>query len=154
MDRRQKKTRDAIFKAFSSLLEKNVMKILRYRKLLIKLISVEVLFMLTLRQKMNCLERCVWISFTMCLQRHFLKKPIMITQREVKIIFMNFFREYLKDLFLRYQEDFQTDVPHDYLLNHLVSSFAETVKWWMLGKERYSPEEVAGFYMKVIEGHT
>lgn len=42
------------------------------------------------------------------------------------------------------------DVPQDYLINHLVGSFAETVKWWITGNEKYSPEEVAGFYMAVI----
>lgn len=46
--------------------------------------------------------------------------------------------------------DFQAKVPPDYLLNHLVGSFAETVKWWITGKMEYTPEEVAGFYMAVI----
>ena len=63
---------------------------------------------------------------------------------------MRYFKEYLQDLFGRYMADFQANVPADYLLNHLVGSFAETVKWWITGKMECTPEEVAGFYMAVI----
>ena len=64
--------------------------------------------------------------------------------------FMRFFREYLKDLFLRYREEFRFDVPEDYLLCYLTGSFVETVKWWITSKESCTPEEAAGFFMTVI----
>jgi len=65
-------------------------------------------------------------------------------------LFMRYFKEYLRDLFGRYMSEFPAKVPNDYLLNHLVGSFAETLKWWITGKHEYTPEEVAGFYMAVI----
>lgn len=73
-----------------------------------------------------------------------------ILSSESGALFMRYFKEYLQDLFGRYMTDFQAKVPPDYLLNHLVGSFAETVKWWITGKMEYTPEEVAGFYMAVI----
>ncbi|MBQ4578312.1 MAG: TetR family transcriptional regulator C-terminal domain-containing protein [Clostridia bacterium] len=66
-------------------------------------------------------------------------------------LFMRYFKEYLRDLFGRYMDDFSVSVPSDYLLNHLVGSFAETVTWWITGKTAYTPEEVAGFFMAVIK---
>lgn len=66
-------------------------------------------------------------------------------------LFMRYFKEYLHDLFERYMADFCVIVPDGYLLNHLVGSFAETVKWWITGTKAYTPEEVAGFYMAVIK---
>ena len=55
------------------------------------------------------------------------------------------------ELFEGYTEDFNTDVPRDYLLNHLVSGFGETARWWLTEKNGYSPEETAGFYMRLTE---
>ena len=66
-------------------------------------------------------------------------------------LFMRYFKEYLRDLFGRYMDDFSVSVPSDYLLNHLVGSFAETVTWWITGKTAYTPEEVAGFFIAVIK---
>ena len=54
-------------------------------------------------------------------------------------------------LFEGYIEAFRTDVPRDYLLNHLVSGFVETARWWLTEKNDYSPEETAGFYMRLTE---
>ena len=65
-------------------------------------------------------------------------------------LFLSFFKEYLKDLFERYMDNFQTGVPSDYLLHHLVGSFAETVKWWVAKDMNPAPEEVAGYYISMI----
>lgn len=36
-------------------------------------------------------------------------------------------------------------VPRDYVLDHMVWDFAETVRWWMQHEE-YTPEEIGNFY--------
>jgi len=65
-------------------------------------------------------------------------------------LFMGFLKYYLRDLFSRYRDDFSADIPEEFLLHHLSGSFAEAVKWWMKEDTKYRPEEVASFYMKMI----
>lgn len=60
-------------------------------------------------------------------------------------IFMNYFKEYLEDVFGDALENVDTDIPRDYMLNHMVCDFTETVRWWMKHPE-YSPEEISGFF--------
>ena len=65
-------------------------------------------------------------------------------------LFLYFLKQYLYDLFERYQEEFNSMIPKDFLLQHLAASFAETVKWWMTEDTKHSPEEVARFYMVML----
>lgn len=65
-------------------------------------------------------------------------------------LFINFLKQYLFDLFRRYQDEFNHDVPKNFVLQHLAASFAEAVKWWMKEDTKHSPEEVARFYMVMI----
>jgi len=65
-------------------------------------------------------------------------------------LFMQFLKKYLRDLFELYKQDFSSDVPEDFLLHHLSGSFAEAVKWWMMEDTKHSPEEVASYYMAMI----
>jgi len=65
-------------------------------------------------------------------------------------LFTHFLRLYLRDLFFRYRDIFPADIPEDFLLHHLTGSFAEAVKWWMAEDTKHTPEEVASFYMAMI----
>ena len=65
-------------------------------------------------------------------------------------LFLHYLKQYLYDLFERYQEEFNSMIPKDFLLQHLAASFAETVKWWMTEDTKHSPEEVARFYMVML----
>lgn len=65
-------------------------------------------------------------------------------------LFMSYLKKYLRELFGRYKGAFPSDVPEDFLLNHLAGSFGEAVKWWMTEDTSHSPEEVAAFYMTMI----
>ncbi len=60
-------------------------------------------------------------------------------------MFMSFFKEHLEKVFRGELEKVETDVPGDYLLNHMVCDFAETVRWWMKHEE-YTPEEISRFF--------
>ena len=66
-------------------------------------------------------------------------------------LFMEYFKQYLTDLFHRYTALFPAKVPEDFLIHHLVGSFAETVKWWITEGTSRTPEETAGFYMQVLQ---
>lgn len=65
-------------------------------------------------------------------------------------VFMRYFKEYLAVLFRKYQEEFHCPVPEDFLIHHLVGSFSETVKWWVEENTRHSPEQVAHYFMSVL----
>ena len=64
-------------------------------------------------------------------------------------IFMCYFKKYLRNLFEDELNNYDQDVPREYLLNHLTGAFAETVRWWM-DHEEYSPEEISGFFFSTI----
>ena len=65
-------------------------------------------------------------------------------------LFMACFKQYLTQLFSRYTELFPQEVPEDFLIHHLAGSFAETVKWWIIRNMTLEPEIVAHFYTAVI----
>ena len=39
-----------------------------------------------------------------------------------------------------------SSIPAEYLREHMVWDFAETVRWWMRHAQ-YSPEDVSGFFL-------
>ena len=53
---------------------------------------------------------------------------------------------YLARIFAGELDKKKTDIPKDYLLNHMICDFAETVRWWMRN-DNYSPEEVSRFFL-------
>lgn len=65
-----------------------------------------------------------------------------------KTIFMRFFKEYLSVLFSEYVVD-GGEVPREYLMNHFISSFAESVDWWVRQKMKEEPEAIARYYFAV-----
>lgn len=65
-------------------------------------------------------------------------------------IFMNYFKGYLHEMFSGYVKELSYHAPDDYVLNHAVCSFSETVKWWITSHEQYSPEQVTAFFMECL----
>lgn len=76
-----------------------------------------------------------------------------ILTSESSDLFMNYLREYLLKLFRMYLPDFHADVPEAFLLNHLVGSFADTIKWWVKENMETSPEQTAKYFMEMTETH-
>lgn len=58
---------------------------------------------------------------------------------------MNYFKEYLEKVFNDELSKIKTDIPREYMLNHMVCDLAETVRWWMRN-EKYSPEDISRFF--------
>ena len=65
-------------------------------------------------------------------------------------LFMQYLKQYLAELFRQYTTVFQADVPEDFLISHLVGSFAETVKWWIAEDMKHTPEQVAALYIQML----
>lgn len=181
MDRRQKKTRDAIFRAFGKLLEKK-----RYERITVQEIIDEAdigrstfyshfetkdellramctdifhhVFTEELPQESE--ETCSTSSKRLELKLGHILYHLRENKLNIKgllsgqsgELFLSYFREYMKDFFVNHLKIFNINVPQDYLLHHLVGSFAETVNWWVAQGMTTSPETVSGLYMVVIGG--
>lgn len=64
--------------------------------------------------------------------------------------FMGTFRERLCELFAGSIRPSEA-VPYDCLLDHLVNDFAGTIRWWARHSE-YSPEEISAFFFALAPG--
>lgn len=178
MDRRQQKTREAIFKAFSKLLETK-----RYGNITVQEIIDEAnigrsTFYAHFSTKDELLKAMctdifnhVFSDELMSEQTHDFsgdnhglearlthllyhlkdsEQDIMgILSCESGELFMEYFKGYLAEMFAKYVNETKVNAPVDFVLNHLVGSFAETVKWWIANRMKYTPEETARYYMEV-----
>ena len=63
---------------------------------------------------------------------------------------MGYFKERLSELFAESVRE-SDKVPCDYLLNHMVNDFAETIRWWAK-HGRYTPEEISAFFFETAPG--
>ena len=61
-------------------------------------------------------------------------------------LYMEYFKSSLAQVFDSALIKIPPDIPRDYILHHVVCDFAETVRWW-LKSGRYTPEEIGRFYM-------
>lgn len=70
-------------------------------------------------------------------------------------IFLRYFKNSLKQLiqiqFVNQDRAANTDIPQDFLINHISSSFVEMVLWWIKGHMKQSPEELDRYFRAVIE---
>lgn len=180
MDRRQKKTRDAVFKAFSKLLETK-----RYSNITVQDIIDEAdigrsTFYAHFETKDELLKAMCTDMFQHVFSHELMtekthdfsggsdqletklthllyhlkdseKDIVGILSCESGELFMRYFREYLSELFADYRKEINVDAPEDFVLNHLVGSFSETVKWWIRNDMKYTPEETAGYFMAMME---
>lgn len=179
MDRRQQKTRKAIFDAFHSLLEQKKYNSITVQKIIDQANIGRSTFYAHFETKDHLLKAmCTDIfehvfSETLRIEKthdfssgnrgleerlthllYHLKDNRTniggILSCESEELFMDYFKEYLRALFHQYLDSFDQNVPKDFVLNHLAGSFAETVKWWMKNHMEPEPETVAGYYMRLI----
>lgn len=177
MDRRQLKTRKAIFKAFRTLLEKK-----RYDHITVQEIideadvgrstfyahfeTKDLLLDAMCEEIFNHIfenDPCPWVGKDSDLEgvlSHILwhirdeKNDLTgILISDSGELFMTYFKEHVKKVFEAHINIFKTDVPKDFLLNHLTGSFAETVMWWISEGMKTPPENTAKYFMKITETH-
>ncbi len=177
MDRRQRKTREAIFSAFSELLETNKYEHITVQDIIDKADIGRSTFYAHFETKDMLLkemcqsifnhifddELCEFTEDDSHLQSklaHILwhLKDIKgdvcgILTSQSSELFMNYLKENLSVLFKLYLNEFKADVPEEFLLNYLVGSFSQTIIWWAENKMELLPETIAEYYMKVVETH-
>ena len=69
--------------------------------------------------------------------------------------FLFYFRSYLAEMILPFltngMEQKNKKIPEDFLDNHITGTFLNMVQWWVGGGMKETPEELAGYFMAVIE---
>ena len=84
------------------------------------------------------------------------KKIARLLTGESGEVFQRYFKQYLNALVTDYllagfPHRRNPDVPEGFLRSHIAGSFVNMVQWWVRGGMRESPEELAGYYLAVIE---
>ena len=62
-------------------------------------------------------------------------------------IFMHYFKEHLIELFIPSVRSADGLAPEDYMLNHMICDFSETIRWWSRNPG-YSPDEICRFFLE------
>jgi len=177
MDRRQKKTRDAIFKALRTLMEQKQFSTITVQEIIDEANIGRSTFYAHFETKDDLLRSlCGEIFYHVftdllpqeedvpdCKNLELKLGHILYHLKENQVnicaiiatdsdgLFMAYFKQYLTQLFSRYTMLFHQEVPEDFLIHHLAGSFAETVKWWVFRGMMPDPETVAHFYMMVAK---
>ncbi len=175
MDRRQQKTRKAIFAAFQTLLETK-----RYDRITVQDIIDEAdvgrsTFYAHFETKEALLDAfCGEVFFHLFGENacaftgdgeglagkltHILwhireeqQHLSAILRSDGRDVFFTYFKEHLRDLFAVEWGD-AAGLPREYALRMLASGFVETVVWWAEGKYRDEPEEVAKYFLNIFPG--
>ena len=184
MDRRQQKTRAAIFSAFTVLLaEKSYNKItvqdiidtanvgrttfyahFETKDDLLKELCEE-LFGHIISSAMDCTHthglysdgsapESVFCHLLQHLQEND-KNIIGLLSCESSEIFLRYFKDSLNGLvqsqFVNQNRKRNTDIPQDFLINHISGSFVEMVLWWIKGRMKQTPGELDRYFRAVIE---
>ena len=179
MDRRQQKTRAAIFKAFNKLLEEKHFNNITVQEILDEANVGRSTFYSHFETKDALLkEMCTDIfdhifshelhsetSHDFSSSDHGLREKIThllyhlkdnrgnvlgVLSGESGDLFMRYFKEYLVTMFEQYPDSIRQDVPKEFALNYLTGSLAEAVRWWIGSKMEMPPEKLADNYLKLI----
>jgi len=176
MDRRQKKTRNAIFQALSKLLETTRFEYITVQQIIDEANIGRSTFYAHFETKDELLKALcteifqhVFSEQLMAEQTHDFSSDnslrskvthILYHLREKKEItaiftldsselFVGCFRGYLVELFSQYEDSYPEKIPAEFVKNHLTGSFIEMVRWWCLKGMKDSPEEITEYYMAV-----
>lgn len=178
MDRRQRKTREAIYRAFTGLLREERYASITVQQIIDRADIGRTTFYTHFDTKDALLKSfCADIfdhvfsedpgrekthdfshdrgtrakaTHILCHLQEHLDDLTGILTGESDAVFMGFFREKLAELFAASVPE-DSAVPRDYLLYRLVSGFCETVRWWT-EHSRYSPEEISTFFFATVPG--
>lgn len=73
-------------------------------------------------------------------------------------LFLQYFKNELKEMiqiqFQNGQAVNKTDLPEEFLINHISATFVETVTWWIHHKLQESSEEILDYFLKVLDSAT
>ncbi len=177
MDRRQRKTRAAIFSAFTTLVEKRSYSSLTIQDIIDEADVGRTTFYAHFETKDELLKAIcsdifehVFSQDILCEEKHDFSEHHSFSDKLTHIlyhlqekqqsingllsgecgeVFMRYFKQYLYRIF-EGQLTGGGDIPKEYRLHHAVSSFAETVRWWLKGHSEHTPEQISSFYLRSV----
>jgi AcrR family transcriptional regulator len=174
MDRRQRKTRESIFRAFGELLQHRRYENITVGDIIAKADIGRSTFYAHCETKDDLLKAicsnifdhifkgddCDYHAKNETLEEklaHILwhlkdhKNDILgLLSCESGGLFMGHIRSYLDELFALHLQDFTKPVPDDFLKNHLTGSFCEVIHWCAAKGMEISPEKTANNFMQLI----
>lgn len=184
MDRRQEKTRQAIFSAFSSLLEEKNYNKITVQEIIDKANIGRSTFYAHFETKDQLLSEICQDLFSHVLGTavdkssasglyskesapksvfsHLLQhlekndhKILSLLACESNEIFLRYFKDSLKNLirsqYINFQGEKNKEVPEDFLINHISTSFVEMIFWWIKDGKKYSAEDLDKYFKALIE---
>jgi AcrR family transcriptional regulator len=177
MDRRQKKTREAIFRAFTGLLAKKnyhhitVQDILdaadvgrttfyahfETKEYLLRDLCAELFGHIidTTMGQASCACGDAADSVFLHLVRHLRQNDrgiLDLLSSENDGLFLDYFHSEVCRLVERtYGDRLATALPREYLVQHIAATFVQTVRWWLGEDCTRSPEEVTACFLAVTE---
>ena len=183
MDRRQRKTREAIFNAFISLLSKKhynqitVGEIIEIadigratfyshfetKDFLLKELCSELFSHIFNSEKQN-IDACRTIfdcdnsdDAFLHLFKHIKKNDNNICKlfsSKNNDLFLEYFKTEVHTLIIKHISDFKdkkpNSIPEDFWVNHITSTFIETLKWWIKNKMELLPEVITEYFLLLV----
>lgn len=179
MDRRQQKTRQAIFNAFSSLLERKSFGNITVQEIIDEANVGRSTFYAHFETKESLLKAMCTDIFQHVFSDdlgqesnhdfsnagHNFEKEIthilyhlQDNQKNLKgllscdsgEIFMGYFKGYLQEIFPSFIKKLHHTAPSEYVLSMTICNFAETVRWWITEHSEYTPEQIASYFIEYI----
>lgn len=178
MDRRQLKTRKAIFEAFSRLLEKKSYSHITVQNIIDEANIGRSTFYAHFETRDELLNAvCGQIfdhifsnvllaeahhdfskeNYTLVARLTHLLHHLQESKKEIlpfltgesSELFLRYFKLHLIELFERYTGSQFPEIPHDFVLNQYVSSFVQAVKWWAGQGMIIPPEDLVTYYLQL-----
>lgn len=179
MDRRQKKTRQAIFSAFGTLLEKKSYNHITVQEIideanigrstfyahfetkdeLLRAMCTDI-FHHVFSEKLTHEKNHDFSSDNYGIEKKITHMLYHLQENQKNLkgilscesgnLFMQYFKQYLSSMFKDYLRPVPS-LPQEYLLDHVVCGFAETVHWWITDHPHYTPEEISSFFLAALD---
>ena len=172
MDRRQRRTRNLIFTAFSVLLERKCYTSITVQDIIDEADIGRSTFYAHFETKDELLKALctdifehVFSEEIMSEEKHEFSQHRAFKDRITHILYhlqekqqsiKGLFYGECGEIFLRYLKEYlyqmfdehivvKENIPHDYAMDIAVASFAETVRWWLKGHSDYTPEQMTDY---------
>lgn len=183
MDRRQKKTREAIFEAFGELLSKKDFNKITVAEIIDRADVGRATFYAHFETKDSLLQALcnelfchifdslhkdraehnhifacdapdsVFLHLILHLQRND-NHILDLLASENNELFLRCFKEHLKELvcdqLYLFESEKNSELPRDFLINHISATFVETLRFWIYNGMKETPETLAEYFMKSV----